>query len=253
MIESKQQWNPTQYAEQGRFVSDLGMPVVSMLSPQPGERILDLGCGDGALTRKLISLDCEVIGVDASIEMIEAARAKDVDAYVMDGQSLDFYEEFDAVFSNAALHWMPDQRKVVTGVWRALKPGGRFVAEFGAEGNVDSIVSALESALKARGKPGSSPWNFPSPDAFARLLENIGFEIHKLERIPRPTLLPGDVGGWLKTFAYPYLAQIPPDELNDFIDMLVEQLRPQLCDTEGNWYADYVRLRFCASKPSSAD
>lgn len=251
-ISNTQHWNPTQYAAQGRFVSDLGMPVVELLSPQAGEHILDLGCGDGAITSKLVSMGCCVLGVDASAEMIEAARALGVDARVMDGQSLDFRHEFDAVFSNAALHWMPDLQQVVAGVWQALKPGGRFVGEFGAEGNVAAIVSALESELKARGKSVSSPWNFPYPDAFARLLETAGFELHSLERIPRPTLLPGDVGGWLLTFAQPYLVPIAEDEREDFIRTIIEQLQPRLCDADGNWYADYVRLRFSASKPADA-
>lgn len=247
---SKQQWNPSQYAEQGRFVSELGMPVVELLSPSPGERILDLGCGDGALTRYLMDIGCDVLGVDASAEMIAAAKARGVDALVVDGQSLNFDEEFNAVFSNAALHWMPDLQQVVTGVWLALKPGGRFVAEFGAEGNVATIVSALESALADRGQVIESPWQFPNPRWFGQLLETSGFKIRTLEIIPRPTLLPGDVGGWLRTFAHPYLAAMAECERDKFIEMLVEQLRPRLCDAGGNWYADYVRLRFSALKSS---
>lgn len=249
---SSQHWNPQQYAEQGRFVSDLGMPVVDLLAPLAGERILDLGCGDGVLTRKLLDLGCSVVGVDASAEMVAAARALGVDARVVDGKALSYNSEFDAVFSNAALHWMSDLKQVVSGVWHALKPGGRFVAEFGAQGNVAAIVSALESALKARGNAVNSPWHFPTPQAFGQLLEASGFTVQVLERIPRPTRLPGDVGGWLQTFAHPYLAEIPATERKDFINMLVEQLRPQLCNAAGKWYADYVRLRVAASKPATA-
>ena len=101
-----QHWNPEQYGKNARFVSDLGMPVVDLLSPQSGERILDLGCGDGALSLKLVELGCKVVGVDSSAEMIRAADSLGLDAHVVDGQSLPYDSEFDAVFSNAALHWM---------------------------------------------------------------------------------------------------------------------------------------------------
>lgn len=157
-----QHWNPEQYAENARFVYDLGIPVVELLSPQLGERILDLGCGDGALTVKLLKLGCEVVGVDSSPEMVAAARALGLDARIMSGQTLQFDNEFDAVFSNAALHWMKEPETVIDGVWRALKPNGRFVGEFGGYGNVSAIVTAIESALTSRGLAVPSPWFFPS-------------------------------------------------------------------------------------------
>ncbi len=146
-----QRWNPVQYAENARFVSDLGMPVVALLSPQASEHILDLGCGDGALTIKLVQLGCDVIGVDSSPDMIMAAKALGLNANVMNGEALTFNHQFDAVFSNAALHWMKNPEAVIDGVWQALKPGGRFVAEFGGYGNVNTIVTAIESALALRG------------------------------------------------------------------------------------------------------
>ena len=137
-----QHWNPEQYGKNARFVSDLGMPVVDLLSPQSGERILDLGCGDGALSLKLVELGCKVVGVDSSAEMIRAAHSLGLDAHVVDGQSLPYDNEFDAVFSNAALHWMKEPEKVIAGVWRALRPGGRFVGEFGGYGNAATIFTA---------------------------------------------------------------------------------------------------------------
>src|SRR5215813_5747125 len=155
-----QTWSPEQYSEHARFVTDLGMPVVELLAPIPDANILDLGCGDGPLTRKLSDLGCKVIGVDASAEMIAAAKAMGLDARVMDGQSLQFDGEFDAVFSNAALHWMKQADAVIAGVWRALKPGGRFVAECGGDGNNATVIRALTAALQRRNLDFRtlSPW-----------------------------------------------------------------------------------------------
>src|SRR4051812_8267620 len=166
---SSQRWNASGYAENARFVADLGMPVVDLLDPRPGERILDLGCGDGALTEKLAAAGCKVVGADASPELVEAARARGLDVRLVDGHKLDFDADFDAVFSNAALHWMRQPDAVIDGVHRALKPGGRFVGEFGGAGNVVRIVSALESALERRGIDGKTvnPWYFPNVKDYA--------------------------------------------------------------------------------------
>jgi trans-aconitate methyltransferase len=247
-----QNWDPARYDRNARFVSDLALPVVELLSPQSGERILDLGCGDGALTIRLAALGCAVIGVDSSVEMVRAARLVGVDARVMDGQSLQFASEFDAVFSNAALHWMQNPESVISGVWHALKPGGRFVGEFGGYGNVAAIITALESALSSRGKAVANPWFFPRPKEYQELLEASGFEIRVMDLIPRPTLLPGDVGGWLETFAQPYTSALPATDRPRLVSEVVEALRKDLCDVNGNWTADYVRLRFVATKPGTA-
>ncbi|MBS0423449.1 MAG: methyltransferase domain-containing protein [Proteobacteria bacterium] len=247
-----QHWNPKRYAENARFVSDLGLPVIELLAPQPRERILDLGCGDGSLTAKLLSFGCEVVGVDSSPEMVAAARALGLDARVMDGQTLQFGNEFDAVFSNAALHWMKEPEAVITSVWRSLKPGGRFVSEFGGYGNVSAIVAAIESALNSRGLSVPSPWFFPRSEEYRRLLEARGLVVHNIILIPRPTPLPGDVSGWLETFAQPYTAVLSAAERPSFIAEMVEVLMPVLCDEKGNWEADYVRLRFSATKPNTA-
>jgi trans-aconitate methyltransferase len=249
---TKPYWDPAQYAEHARFVFDLGMPVVELLAPKPGERILDLGCGDGALTLKLARLGCAVVGVDASPEMVAAAKSLGLTVQVMDGQTLPFINEFDAVFSNAALHWMKQPKAVIAGVWRALNPGGRFVAEFGGYGNVATIIAAIESALASRGMTVASPWFFPRPEEYRDLLEVIGFEVNTIVLIPRPTPLPGDMSGWLETFAQPYTAALPTNQIRGFISEVVEDLRPMLCDADGKWHADYVRLRFFATKPQSA-
>ena len=149
MPSTSQSWDPDAYARNARFVSDLGAPAVELLAPRAGERILDLGCGDGALTNKLVAMGCDVVGVDSSAPQVEAARRLGLDARVADGARLDFDAEFDAVFSNAAIHWMKRADDVIAGVWRALKPGGRFVAEFGGHGCVETIKRALTDALAA--------------------------------------------------------------------------------------------------------
>lgn len=246
-----QHWNPDQYRKNAKFVADLGMPVVELLAPESGERILDLGCGDGTLTNRLAKLGCRLVGVDSSVEMIRAAEALGLDARLMDGQSLKFTSEFDAVFSNAALHWMRDQRNVLSGVWSALKPGGRFIGEFGGRGNVQIITRALESALLARKMTAPRPWFFPGPQEYRALLEASGFVVATIELFPRPTLLPGDIGAWLETFAQPYTAALPPHETWEFLAEVVEGLRNVLCDEAGRWTADYVRLRFHATKPAT--
>ena len=249
---SAQHWNPAQYAEHARFVSDLGMPVLELLSPIPGERILDLGCGDGALTLKIAKLGCMVVGVDSSPEMVAATKSLGLNAQVMDGHTLPFINEFDAVFSNAALHWMTHPKDVIASVWRALNPGGRFVGEFGGRGNVATIITAIESALSSRGMTVANPWFFPCTEDYREFLEAIGFAVDNIALIPRPTPLPGDVSGWLETFAQPYTSALPTTETRGFIYEVVEVLRPVLCDVNGNWHADYVRLRFLATKPQIA-
>jgi trans-aconitate methyltransferase len=250
----QQQWSPAQYAKNARFVSDLGMPVVTLLAPRAGERILDVGCGDGPLTKKLLELGCEVVGVDASPAMIEAAQALGLDAHVMDGQALHFEREFDAVFSNAALHWMKQPDAVIAGVWRALKPGGRFVGECGGDGNTATVLRALDAALQQRGLDFHtlSPWYFPTVEDYRGKLEAQGFVVNTIALIPRPTPLPGSLIAWLETFAQSFLASLPVAERARFFAEVENRCRPTLCDAEGKWSVDYVRLRFSATKPDAA-
>jgi SAM-dependent methyltransferase len=247
----QQSWDPERYARNARFVSDLGQPVVELLAPQAGERILDLGCGDGALTAQLAGAGCRVVGVDASPEQIAAARARGLEAHVLDGEQLDFAAAFDAVFSNAALHWMKRPDVVIAGVWRALVPGGRFVAEFGGAGCVAAIEAALLNALARCGVDGRAvhPWYFPTVEDYRARLVARGFAVEYIALIPRPTPLPGDITGWLETFAESFTAALPPAERPAFLDEVREALRPRLCDAAGQWTADYVRLRFRAIKP----
>lgn len=238
------------YARHGSFVPELAGEVFRLLAPQPGERILDLGCGDGALTARIAAAGARVTGVDNSPELIAAARARGLDVIQGDGQALEFDAEFDAVFSNAALHWMLRPGEVLRGVHRALKPGGRFVGEFGGKGNVASIVAALAAVLEQNGMDGEQgqPWYFPSADEYREQLERHGFEVCSIEAVERPTPLPTGMDGWLDTFARPILTLVPETAREEVKSQAVERLRPALADASGQWTADYVRLRFLASR-----
>jgi SAM-dependent methyltransferase len=231
---TEQRWDPDTYARHARFVSDLGTGVASLLAPRPGERILDLGCGDGALTERLVAAGAEVVAVDASREQVAAARGRGLDARVAHGEHLPFAGEFDAVFSNAALHWMRDADAVIASVFRALRPGGRFVGEMGGAGNVAAIRSALAEALDRRGLDGQEADRLfvPSITLFAR-----------------PTPLPGELSAWLETFAQSFLGAVSAEEKPRLVSEVTGALRPVLHDAERGWVADYVRLRFVAERP----
>jgi trans-aconitate methyltransferase len=249
---SPQTWSAASYAANAHFVPALGQPVLDLLQPHAGERILDLGCGDGILTEKLLTLSVKVIGIDSSPDMIAAARSRGIDARMMDARSLTFENEFDAVFSNAALHWVKDDPDApVIGAFRALVPGGRFVGEMGGHGCVAAITVALMVALERRGIPDATswiPWYFPTVDEYETRLRRAGFGLQSVQLIPRPTPLPTGMRGWLETFANPFCGALAPNERNDFLDEVTALLKPVLCDSQGRWTADYMRLRFAAIK-----
>lgn len=242
-------WDPDAYARHAAFVPALAASLIRWLEPKAGERILDLGCGDGALTARIAAAGADVLGVDASPRFVSAARERGLNAAQVDGMALAFMEEFDAVFSNAALHWMRrDPDVVLQGVSRALRPGGRFVAEMGAAGNVASIHVALREEVAKLGidPDQADPWYFPEPEEYAARLEWAGFKILRMECFTRPTRLPGDVGQWLTTLARPLLAALPVERRDTFVVAITNRLRPTMQKNDGHWVADYVRLRFSA-------
>lgn len=245
-----QEWKADRYAEHAPFVPVFGQSILELLNPRPGERILDLGCGDGALSEKIRETGATVVGIDGSQDMVEAAQRRGIDARLMDACELDLNSEFDAVFSNAALHWMKrDPDAVLSGVRRALKPGGRFAAEFGGHGNVAAITVALTAVLHCRGIEDAasiSPWYFPTADEYQEKLEHAGFSLDLIELFPRPTVLPTDMRGWLETFGGQFFSALPEPERADALSETVSLLRPALCDADGHWTVHYVRLRFLA-------
>jgi len=231
-------WSADTYERNARFVSDYGSVVLDLLAPRPGETVLALGCGDGVLTEKIAVAGATVTGFDSSQSFVEAARARGIDARLGNGHQLRFEAEFDAVFSNAALHWMLEPDRVIAGVARALKPGGRFVAEFGGHGCVAAIQTALLAVHQLHGLTLPRVWYFPTPDEYGDLLRTAGFHVDYIALIPRPTPLPGEMVDWLATFR----AGTDPALLAE----AAELLRPVLCDSQGRWTADYMRLRFVA-------
>ena len=247
---SRQHWSAQRYAEIAHFVPTLGAAVLELLAPRAGERILDLGCGDGVLSEKIAAAGAALVAVDAAPDMVAAARARGLDARVVAGQDLDFAGEFDAVFSNAALHWMRPPEKVLAGVHRALKPGGRFVAEMGGHNNTAAVIVALSAVLGRRGLDAHrlSPWYFPSAEAYRAKLEAAGFAVDEIRIVPRPTPLAAGLEAWLDTFAGDFFGALPPADRLPARTEVADLLRPVLMDETGAWIADYVRLRFRATR-----
>jgi SAM-dependent methyltransferase len=255
MVNIASRWSPADYARNAAFVPALGDAVLQSLAPQPGELILDVGCGDGALTERIAAAGARVIGLDSSPEMVEAARARGIDAFVADAEAMDVarFGQFDAVFSNAALHWMLDPDAVATGIFDALKDGGRFVGEMGGEGNLAILRQALRDVLAERGyaMPAQDPAWYASIDSFTRLYCIAGFSEVRAELIPRPTPLPGGVADWVKTFRAGVMdiAMVPEWERDDVAAAVEARVAPTLRQPDGSFCADYVRLRFSMRKP----
>ena len=253
-VNAASRWSPGDYASNAAFVPALGAAALDLLDPKPGEAILDVGCGDGVLTEKIVEAGAKVIGIDASEEMIAAAKARGIDAYVADAQALDFHTQFDAVFSNAALHWMLDPEAVASGVFRALVPGGRFVGEMGGEGNIAILRAGIRDELTERGYPvpPADPQWYAGIDEFSRIYSSAGFTDVEARIIPRETDLPSGVAAWVKTFRTGLMdaAQVPEEEQAEVAAAVERRLAPKLQRPDGSWFADYVRLRFTMRKPS---
>jgi SAM-dependent methyltransferase len=259
-INSASRWSPSDYASNAAFVPALGGAALNLLAPQPGELILDVGCGDGVLTQKIVEAGARVIGLDASDEMVEAARARGVDAFVADAQALDLeaqalrFGQFDAAFSNAALHWMLDPASVARGIFSMLRPGGRFAGEMGGFGNIETLRTGIRAELTARGfaMPVQDPQWYPGVEEFTRIYSDAGFVDIQAQLIPRITPLPAGIAAWVLTFRSGWLdvADVPDEDKLEVAAAVERRLAPQLQRPDGSWYADYVRLRFTMRKPS---
>jgi SAM-dependent methyltransferase len=243
---STSKWDAADYAKVGAFVAELGGAALDLLDPQPGERILDVGCGEGTLTRKIIERGATVLGIDNSPEMIAAARANGVDAVQLAAEDMQFFAEFDAAFSNATLHWVLQKEQAARAIFRALKPGGRFAGELGGEGNIARLREALDTELLIRGyaPPVESGNWYPSPEEFAAIYEAAGFAEIDARLIERPTPLDHGIDKWVTTFRKGWLdrAGVPEAERAEIGDAVAGRF--------GSNVADYVRLRFIMRKPN---
>jgi SAM-dependent methyltransferase len=243
---STSKWDAADYAKVGAFVAELGGAALDLLDPQPGERILDVGCGEGTLTKKIVERGATALGIDNSPEMIAAARAAGIDALLLPAENMTFSSEFDAAFSNATLHWVLEKEQAARAIFRALKTSGRFAGEMGGEGNLKKLREALDEELIIRGyQPPveASNW-YASPEEFAAMYEAAGFREIDARLIERPTPIEHGVAAWVRTFRKGWLdrAGVPEEER--------AEIGSAVADRVGSNIADYVRLRFIMRKPA---
>lgn len=248
---SENRWDTNLYESKHAFVWEYGEDVVKLLSPQPGERILDLGCGTGQLTEKIAIAQASVLGIDSDPAMIAKARQNypHLQFAIADARDFQVDVQFDAVFSNAALHWILEPDAAIRCIYQALKPNGRFVAEFGGKGNIQAIATALSSIDTLNYKQAS--WYFPSIGEYATELEQQGFDVTYAVLLDRPTPLEkGDAGmaNWIKMFASRFLSQLSTPQQTEVIQAIEHQLKPTLY-RDGRWWVDYRRIRVVAIKP----
>ncbi|ODH01887.1 methyltransferase type 11 [Nostoc sp. KVJ20] len=253
-ISTSNYWDTSLYQDKHAFVWQYGEDLLQLLNPQPGESILDLGCGTGQLTEKIAQSQAEVMGVDYASAMIEKARENypHLRFEVADARNFQVDKPLDAVFSNAVLHWVKEADSAIASIHQSLKPGGRFVAEFGGKGNVLAIATALSNALEAINIPAQAlnPWYFPSIGEYATLLEQQGFDVIYSTLFARPTpLAEGEAGmaNWIQMFASSFLAALSDEQQIQVIRVVEEYLKPTLYQ-QGTWTADYRRIRIVAIK-----
>ena len=250
------QWNANLYDEKHSFVSKFGSDLIDLLAPQKGEHILDLGCGTGDLAKKLVDVGTNVVGVDLSENMIQTAKRKypNIPFYVQDATNLHYNNEFDAVFSNATLHWVKPPKQALQQIFNGLKQDGRFVAEFGGKGNVQKITDEI---IVQREKLGYSferedfPWYYPSIGEYSALMEEIGFRVTFAQHFDRPTQLEGKNGlnNWIKMFGSSLLEGIPENVTEEIITKVEQNLKDTLYNQNENyWMADYKRIRVVGIK-----
>lgn len=247
-------WDPTNYQRKHSFVWRYGADVVELLDPQPEERILDIGCGTGQLTAQIARCGAHVVGLDSSAEMIREARRNypELEFVIADAERFSMPEPFDAVFSNAALHWVKNASQAAACIASALRPGGRFVAELGGKGNIASVQAALRAVLGSAADE-QSPWFYPSIPEYSAILEHHGLETQYASLFDRPTPLEGENGieQWLRMFVRPYFREIASGQDEDILRRLVNELCPTLY-RDGVWTLDYRRLRIVAIRPGQA-
>lgn len=245
-----QSWDPILYDANARFVSAMTEEVLALLDPHPNQHILDLGCGDGFLTKQITTTGASVIGVDSSSAMVKTAQKRGLDARIMSAYALPFVEEFDSVFSNAALHWMLQPDLVLSKVRQSLRMDGFFTAEFGGAGNVAAITSALTKILPTYDRKFEvcNPWYFPTAEEYTDKLVKHNFEVQSIKLIPRPTKITGTIINWLENFAVSFVQDLDFPKRHEIFTAVRDEIEEDLCDNTGSWHVDYVRLRFRAIK-----
>jgi trans-aconitate methyltransferase len=246
-----QNWSSQLYGQNARFVGDLASNAVALLDPKVGERILDIGCGDGYLTEKIAASGAQLIGIDYSPELAKAARSRGIEVHVQSAETMEFDHEFDAAFSNAALHWMLNARALVKGVEKALKPRGRFIGEFAGAKNAYHIRREVHEALARRGIDSADidPWYLPTAEEYRQVLEAGGFRVTDIGLFDRPVTINYSIGEWIKTFGSPYLTVLQDNNAQlEFLDEVSRKLEAHLMGVDGRWTIDYTRLRFRAEK-----
>jgi len=248
-------WNPALYDEKHSFVFKYGEDLVELLQPTKGERILDLGCGTGFLAQVIANAGAEVVGIDHSVAMVNKAQLEypRLDFRVLPATDYYFEQHFDAIFSNAVLHWVLEKEKAIDCMYRNLNRGGRVVLEFGGKGNVEQIVGALRTILQRHGwtsNAGIALWYFPSVSEYAALLEQRGFEVNYAALFHRETKLSDPANGikdWIRMFGSAFLQGLTPGAAEEILEEVQESLRPVLFKN-GSWLADYKRIRIMAVK-----
>ena len=251
---TKDYWNANLYDQNHSFVSKYGNNLIELLAPQQGEKILDLGCGTGDLAKKLDDHGVNVVGVDNSQNMIMEAQKKYplISFLVRDVTELGYNDEFNAVFSNATLHWVKQSKQALEWIYKSLKQGGRFVAEFGGKGNVQTITDEIIHQMKDSGmddKTEQFPWYYPSIGEYSTLMEEVGFRVVLAQHFDRPTTLVGENGlkNWIKMFGIHLLKSLNEDQKDVIITKAENHLKPLLYK-EGSWIADYKRIRVIGIK-----
>jgi 2-isopropylmalate synthase len=248
-LSNTNKWNADKYNKHADFVSNLASPVIDLLEPKKDEHILDLGCGDGTLAVEMEKLGANVIAVDLSKSMVEKTKEKGIKAFVMSATELTFENEFDAIFSNAVLHWVKDANEAIKKISKSLKSNGRFIAEFGGCGNIKYLTEAMQEVFDNHKEFGSfnNPWYFPKDTEYKQLLENNGFNVEYIELIPRSTKI-DDISNWLDIFANGIVSHLTDEQQKQFKQEVRAILKPKIYSEEDGWVADYVRLRLKATK-----